>query len=247
MYGVAKAIHAKGGPAVAGFLVEKEIKYLRGVFLAPRRPCIAVLGGAKVSDKIKLIANLLSKVDCLLIGGAMAYTLLKAKGVTVGRSRVDNDRAEEVKLMLAQAGNKIVLPCDHVATDWFDAKKEAAGVPVSITGTRIPDNLMGMDLGSKTISAYRDIIGGAATILWNGPVGVFELTVYAHGTRETAKAIAEATERGAISVIGGGDTASAVENTGYASNMSHVSTGGGACLEFLQGETLPGIEVLDTK
>ena len=246
IYGVARAVQAKGGPAVAGFLVEKEVKYLGAVLAEPRRPFIAILGGAKVEDKLKLISRLLPKVDRLLIGGAMAYTLLKAKGVSVGRSRVDIACKAEMTQLLTRSADKIVLPSDHIATDRFDPQNLDAGDPVSIPAASIPDRLMGVDIGSQTVAAYADIIAGASTILWNGPVGVSEIATFAHGTEALAAAIADATERGAVSVIGGGDTAPAVERTGYAGKMSHVSTGGGACLEFLQGETLPGIEVLDS-
>lgn len=233
MYGIPKAIQSKNGPAVAGFLVERELQYLDALLLSPRRPFVALLGGAKISDKIKLISNLLPKVDRLLIGGAMAYTLLKAKGMAVGRSRIEDACVAEMRQMLDQAGNKIVLPSDHVATDRFDPKTRTVGQPVPVETASIPDNLMGMDLGGKTIAAYGNIMARAATILWNGPMGVFELDAFSRGTCEVAKAIAKATAGGAISVVGGGDTGSAVETTGYANRMSHVSTGGGACLEFL--------------
>ena len=242
MYGVAKAIQAKGGPAVAGFLVEKEIKYLHEAVSAPKRPFVAILGGAKVSDKIKLISKLLEKVDRILIGGAMAYTLLAAKGVKIGKSRVEADQVEEMKNLLAKAGDKIVLPVDHVATDNFES-----GKPVVVADVNIADNLLGMDIGPKTILLFGDEIAKAKTIVWNGPMGVFERPDYSKGTRAIAEAVAAATGKGAVSVIGGGDSAAAVEEMGLDSKMTHISTGGGASLEYLEGKAMPPIEVLDQK
>ena len=242
MYGLALAIRAKGGPAVAGFLVEKEIKYLHDAVANPRRPLLAILGGAKVSDKIKLISNLLAKVDRILIGGAMAYTLLKARGVNVGKSLVEADQVEEMKRLLASAGGKILLPTDHVATDDF-----AKGKPVAVADVNIPDNLLGMDIGPRTIQAFSAEIAKAKTIVWNGPVGVFERVEYAAGTRAIAEAVAQATDAGAISVIGGGDSAAAVEQMNLDKRMTHISTGGGASLEYLEGRPMPPLEVLDTK
>ncbi len=247
MYGVAKAIQAKGGPAVAGYLVEKEIKYLSEAVANPKRPFIAILGGAKVSDKIKLISNLLAKVDRILIGGAMAYTLLKAKGAKVGASRVEEDQVEEMKKLLASADGKIMLPEDHVCTDAFDFKAMTGGKPTVVAGVDIPDNLMGMDIGPRTIQAFGAVIAGAGTIVWNGPMGVFEAKDYATGTKAIAQALAQATDKGAVSVIGGGDSATAVEEMGLDKRMTHVSTGGGASLEYLEGKAMPPIEVLDKK
>jgi phosphoglycerate kinase len=244
VYGVSKAVQAKGGPAAAGFLVEKEIKYLSDAVAAPKRPFVAVLGGAKVSDKIQLISNLLGKVDRIIIGGAMAYTLLKAKGARVGKSKVEEDQVAEMTGLLSKAGEKIVLPCDHVATDRFDFKKMEAGAPVNVPDVNIPDNLMGMDIGPKSAEAFGRIIAAAKTIVWNGPMGVFELPAFAAGTKAVAEAIAKATDQGAISVIGGGDSATAVEEMGLDKRMTHVSTGGGASLEFLEGKALPGIAAL---
>ncbi len=247
MYGVAKAIQAKGGSAVAGFLVEKEIKYLSEVVANPKRPFVAILGGAKVSDKIKLISNLLAKVDRILIGGAMAYTLLKAKGVAIGKSRVEEDQIEEMKKILASAGHKIMLPVDHVATDQFDFKALSGGKPTVTAGVDIPENLMGMDIGPKTIQAFGDVVARAGTVVWNGPMGVFEAADFAAGTRAIAEALAKATDKGAVSVIGGGDSATAIEEMGVENRMTHVSTGGGASLEYLEGKAMPPIEVLDKK
>ncbi len=242
MYGAAKRIQAAGGPAVAGFLVEKEIQYLHKAVDSPKRPFVAILGGVKVSDKIKLIAKLLEKVDRILIGGAMAYTLLKAAGHAVGNSIVEEDKVDEMKGLLARAGEKILLPADHVATDDFDD-----GKPVSADGVDIPDGLMGMDIGPETISAFGEVIASAGTIVWNGPMGVFEKEAYAAGTRAVAEAVAEATDGGAISVIGGGDSAAAVEQMNLGDRMTHVSTGGGASLKYLEGKPMPPIEVLDQK
>jgi phosphoglycerate kinase len=247
MYGVAKNIQAKGGPAVAGYLVEKEIRYLSEAVANPKRPFVAILGGAKVSDKIKLISNLLAKVDRILIGGAMAYTLLKAKGIAVGKSRVEEDQLEEMKKLLAIAGDKIMLPVDHVATDQFDFKAMTGGKPTVTSGVDMPDNLMGMDIGPKTIQAFGDVITKAGAVVWNGPMGVFEAKDFAAGTRAIAEALAKATDKGAVSVIGGGDSATAVEEMGVENRMTHVSTGGGASLEYLEGKAMPPIEVLDKK
>ncbi|MCJ7543928.1 MAG: phosphoglycerate kinase [Phycisphaerae bacterium] len=247
MYGLPQAIRAKGGPAVAGFLVEKEIQYLHEAVANPRRPFLAILGGAKVSDKIKLISNLLGKVDRILIGGAMAYTLLKSQGVAVGKSRLEADQVEEMKKLLASAGNKILLPCDHVATDRFDAEKMQAGEPVAVADVNIPENLLGMDIGPKTVRAFGAEIAKAKTIVWNGPVGVFERDEYAGGTQAIAQAVAQATDSGAISVIGGGDSAAAVEQLHLEDRMTHISTGGGASLEYLEGRPMPPLEVLDAK
>ena len=242
MYGVAKAIQKKGGAAVAGYLVEKEIKYLADAVSNPRRPFVAILGGAKVSDKIKLISALLTKVDRILIGGAMAYTLLKAQGVTIGKSRVEEDQVEEMKKLLAGAGDKIVLPVDHVATDDF-----ANGKPQVVAGVNIPDNLLGMDIGPATVAKFSQIISECKTVVWNGPMGVFERPDYANGTQKVAEAVAAATVKGATSVIGGGDSAAAVEQMGLDSKMSHISTGGGASLEYLEGKDMPPISILDEK
>ena len=247
MYGVAKAIQAKGGPAVAGYLVEKEVRYLSEALTNPKRPFIAILGGAKVSDKIKLISSLLPKVDRILIGGAMAYTLLKAQGIVVGRSRVEDDQVEAMKNLLASAGNKIVLPSDHMVTDNFDFKAMTGSAAIVTPGADIPATAMGMDIGPKTIAVFRQLIADAGTVVWNGPMGVFEAAEYAAGTRAIAEALAEATARGAVSIIGGGDSAAAVEELGLEARMTHVSTGGGASLEYLEGKPMPPIEILDKK
>ena len=242
MYGAAKAVQAKGGPAVAGFLVEKEIKYLHEAVANPKRPFVAILGGAKVSDKIKLISSLLDKVDTILIGGAMAYTLLKARGVQVGTSLVEADQVEPMKALLERAGNKIILPCDHTCTDDF-----ANGLPVACDGCDIPENMMGMDIGPKTIEEFSEIVNAAGTVVWNGPMGVFEREEYAAGTIAVANACASATGHGAVSVIGGGDSATAIMKFGLADKVTHVSTGGGASLTYLEGKPMPPIDVLDQR
>jgi len=242
MWGLPRAIQAAGGSAVAGFLVEKEIKYLAEAVAQPARPFVAILGGAKVSDKIKLISALLDKVDKIIIGGGMAYTLLKSQGATIGKSLLEDDQVDAMKDLLARAGDKIVLPGDHICADDF-----ADGKPVANDSPSIPDNLMGMDIGPKSIEAFNRIITGAKTIIWNGPMGVFEKTDYATGTLAVAQALASATDGGAISVIGGGDSAAAVEQMGLADRMTHVSTGGGASLTYLEGKPMGPIEVLDQK
>ncbi len=242
MWALPQIIRAKGGPAVAGYLVEKEIRYLHDAVASPPRPFVAILGGAKVSDKIKLISALLGKCDTILIGGAMAYTLLRARGRAVGKSLVEADQVEPMKELLARAGGKIVLPCDHVGATDFDSD-EAKAVP----DVDIPDDLMGMDIGPKSVSAFEEIILAAQTVIWNGPMGVFERPAYAAGTKAIAEALARATAAGAVSIVGGGDSAAAVEQMGLAGKMTHVSTGGGASLTYLEGKPMPPIEVLDQK
>ncbi len=242
MWAVPQVVQEKGGPAVAGFLVEKEIRYLHEAVADPKRPFVSILGGAKVSDKIKLIDSLLQKVDRILIGGAMAYTLLKAKGHSVGKSLVEEDQVEEMKALLERGGEKILLPIDHVATADFNS-----GQPQVVEDTDIPDHLMGMDIGPETIRTFTEVINGAGTVVWNGPMGVFEKPAFAEGTRAVAQALAEATDSGAISVIGGGDSASAVAKMDLDEKMTHVSTGGGASLTYLEGKPMPPIEVLDDK
>ncbi|MBN1942161.1 MAG: phosphoglycerate kinase [Phycisphaerae bacterium] len=242
MWAVPRVILAKGGRAVAGYLVEKEIKYLHDAVAEPARPFVAILGGAKVSDKIKLISSLLGKCDNILIGGAMAYTLLKARGVKVGKSLVEEDQVEAMKDLLAKAGGKIVLPADHLGATEFTSDDAQA-----VDEENIPDDLMGMDVGPKTRNAFGDIIAAAKTIVWNGPMGVFERPAYAAGTKAIAEAVAQATDGGAISVIGGGDSVAAVEQMGLSERMTHVSTGGGASLTYLEGKPMPPIEVLEQK
>ena len=208
----------------------------------PKRPFVAVLGGAKVSDKINVINNLLEKADTIIIGGGMAYTFKKAQGFTVGNSLLEADKLDYAREMMAKAeakGVKFLLPSDNLCAAEFSA--EAA--PVSVEGD-IPDNLMGMDIGPKTVEQFAAAVQGAGTVVWNGPMGVFEFDAFAGGTRAMAKALAES---GAITIVGGGDSAAAVEQLGFADKMTHISTGGGASLEFLEGKELPGVAcLLDT-
>ena len=230
-------------PSVAGFLVEKEIKYLGGAMDDPARPFIAILGGAKVKDKIKVIDNLLNKVDALLIGGGMAYTFLKAQGKTIGNSKLDKDGLDTAKAALDKAAKKnipILLPVDHVVGDKFDAAAN-----IKIVGADIPDGWMGLDIGPETIKLFEGKLKTAKTIIWNGPLGVFEMDKFAKGTEDIAKYIAGL--KGVISIIGGGDTAAAVAKFKVDDKMSHVSTGGGASLEYLEGDGLPGIDALNDK
>ena len=212
----------------------------------PPKPMTAIIGGAKVSSKIAVLESLLKNASALIIGGGMAYTFLKAQGHSVGKSLVEDDFIDTAKKLLQAAEQKnvkIVLPLDHVCAETFSA--QAAAVPVN--GVDIADNLMGMDVGPKTLALYKDIILNSKSIVWNGPVGVFEFENFAKGTGEVAQLVAQATEKGAVSVVGGGDSVAAVNKFNLASKMSHVSTGGGASLEFLEGKTLPGIAVLETK
>ena len=226
-------------PAVSGFLIAKELEIMGKALDDPKRPFVAVLGGAKVSDKINVINNLLEKADTIIIGGGMAYTFKKAQGHTIGKSLLEADKLDYAKDMMAKAqakGVKFLLPTDHLCAAEFS--KEAA--PVA-TGEDIPDDLMGMDIGAETIAAFSAAVKGAGTVVWNGPMGVFEFPAFAEGTKALAKALAES---GAITIVGGGDSAAAVEQLGYADKMTHISTGGGASLEFLEGKELPGVACL---
>ena len=231
---------------VGGFLMEKEVKYLEPMVSNPPKPMTAIIGGAKVSSKIAVLESLLKNASALIIGGGMAYTFLKAQGHTIGKSLVENDFIDTAKSLLAAAASKnvkIILPVDHVCAESFSADAK----PVAIEALDIPDNLMGMDVGPKTLAIYKDTILASKSIVWNGPVGVFEFDAFAKGTGEVAHLVAEATGKGATSVVGGGDSVAAVNKFKLAGKMSHVSTGGGASLEFLEGKTLPGIAVLETK
>jgi 3-phosphoglycerate kinase len=234
---------AKFAPvAVAGFLMEKEVNYLEPIVTSPQKPLAAIIGGAKVSSKIAVLESLLKNASALVIGGGMAYTFLKAQGRKVGKSLVEDDQLDTAKKILdaaQSAGVEIVLPVDHIGAETF----EASAKPVPVDGVDLPDNLMGLDVGPKTLARYKEVLAGAKTIVWNGPVGVFEFEAFAKGTGETAKLVAEATGRGSITVVGGGDSVAAVNKFGLASKMSLVSTGGGASLELLEGRKLPGIEV----
>ncbi len=222
-----------------GYLLQKEIDYLSKLLEEPEHPYVAVLGGAKVSDKIGLIENMLEYVDSLLIGGAMSYTFLKSLGHDVGSSKVEDDKLEIARDLYERGETKIVLPTDHVAARSFDNDAEQQTVERDI-----PDGWMGLDIGPRTIDAFQEIIREGQTVVWNGPMGVFEMSNFAKGTISIAEAMAEATQSGALTVVGGGDSVAAVTQAGFADQISHVSTGGGAMLEFLEGKTLPGIAAL---
>ena len=231
--------------SAAGLLMEKELEYLGRALQHPEKPFIAILGGAKVSDKIAVIENLLTKVDALIIGGAMAYTFLKAQGQRVGKSRVEEDKLELAQKIIADAGKRgvrLLLPVDHIAADKFDAGAKPQTIAA---GQPIPDNLMGLDIGPQTAEQFSEEISRAATIVWNGPMGVFEMAPFAKGTFKVAHAVAD--NPGATSIVGGGDSVSAVKAAGVADKITHISTGGGASLEFLEGKKLPGVEALTDK
>jgi len=226
-------------PSAAGFLIEKEVKYLSELLQNPRRPFAAVLGGAKVSTKISVMKSLLSKVDYLLVGGAMSYTFLKARGENTGLSLVEDDFLEKAREIAAEAGNKLLLPSDHLISKSFKEPLESSAAGA------IPDGFYGVDIGPETLREYSRILKSAKTIFWNGPMGVFEVDAFAEGTKTIAGVIAEATKAGAVSVAGGGDSVAAINKTGLAEDFSHISTGGGASLEFVEGRNLPGIEALN--
>ncbi len=235
----------KGKPRVIGFLVEKELKYLGDALKNPDRPFIAILGGAKVSDKLGVIENLLDKVDRILIGGAMAYTFLKAQGKTIGKSRCENDFLDKANQLLALAkekGREVVLPVDSIIV-----KEIKEGAEHKTVGENVPDDWLGVDIGPATRKLFNSKIKDAKTVVWNGPMGVFEVEPFDAGTKAVATAVADATGRGARSIIGGGDSASAVQKLGLEDKISHISTGGGASLEFLEGKAFKCIEILDEK
>ncbi|MBQ6369967.1 MAG: phosphoglycerate kinase [Firmicutes bacterium] len=230
-------------PTVSGFLIEKEVKFLGDAVESPERPFVAIMGGAKVGDKIPVIENLMKKVDTIIIGGGMTYTFYKAQGYEIGTSILDEDSIELSKELLAkaeQAGVKIMLPVDAVVTDDF----EANNVIKTVAATEIPADMMGMDIGPKTIELYQAAIAEAKTVVWNGPMGVFENPKFETGTKAIAQALADSD---AVTVIGGGDSAAAVEQFGLKDKMTHVSTGGGASMEFLEGKVLPGIACIEEK
>ena len=230
-------------PAVCGYLIQKEIEFMGGALENPKRPLVAILGGAKVSDKIGVINNLLDKVDTLIVGGGMAYTFFVAKGYHVGTSLVEEDKVELAKDMMnkaAEKGVKFLLPIDNVVGKEFDADTEYQ----TINSDEFPEGWMGLDIGPKTRELFADAVKGSGTVIWNGPMGVSEWDHFANGTIAVATAVAES---GAISIIGGGDSAAAVQKLGFADKMSHISTGGGASLEFLEGKELPGIAALNDK
>ncbi|NLG84651.1 MAG: phosphoglycerate kinase [Firmicutes bacterium] len=237
--GVAKFLH----PAVAGYLMQKELEIMGKALTAPERPFVAILGGAKVKDKIGVITNLLEKVDTLIIGGGMAFTFFKAKGYEIGRSLLDEENIGFAREMMARAeakGVKLLLPVDTVVTDALKSPQVIQVVPAD----RIPAALQGVDIGPETRALFAAEIKGARTVVWNGPMGVFEIPQFAEGTKAIAAAMAAS---GAVTIVGGGDSAAAVEQLGFADRMTHISTGGGASLEFLEGKVLPGVAVLTDK
>lgn len=241
--GVARLVR----PAVAGLLMEKEIEFLGGLLARPERPFVAILGGAKISDKIKVLKNLLGKVDSMLVGGGMANAFLKAEGVDVGSSLCEEGSLGVAKEILSLASARkadFLLPVDYLAASKVEA---GASTVVLDKGKEIPRDFAIVDAGTKTVGRFCEVISRARTIFWNGPVGVFEIEDFARGTFEVARAVAAATEKGAVSVIGGGDTARAVGKAGVASKITHISTGGGASLEFVEGSELPGVAVLSRK
>jgi len=227
-------------PSYAGFLLEKEIEFLSKVTESPERPFIAIIGGAKISTKIGVIENLLKKVDKLLIGGAMAYTFLKKKGISVGKSLVEDEYLEIAGKILEKDSQKLILPVDHVIANDIEN-------PTRIENTSdesIPDEFIGVDIGKNSIKKYGEILKEAKTVFWNGPLGIFEKEEFSKGTREIGKIVASLTEKGAISVVGGGDSVAAVKKEGLQDKITHISTGGGASLEFVEGKELPGIKSL---
>lgn len=231
--------------SVAGFLMEKEIAFLGNAVEHPVRPFVAILGGAKVSDKLAVVSNLLTKVNTLIIGGGMAYTFLKAQGHNVGNSLCEMDQLQYAKDMIAKAkelGVNFLLPVDNVAADKFDAEANT-----QIVGDDIPDGWMALDIGPKTVELYSNAIKGAKTVVWNGPMGCFEMDKFSKGTFGVCAAVAEVKANGGVSIIGGGDSVAAVNKSGLADKMSHISTGGGASLEFLEGKALPGVVALSDK
>lgn len=248
-FGTAHRAHASTAgvadylPCVSGFLIEKEVKFLGSALQNPQRPFVAIMGGAKVGDKIKVIENLLTKVDTLIIGGGMSYTFYKAMGLEIGTSILDADNIDLAKMLLEKATSlnvKLLLPVDIVCADKFsnDAKYQ------TYSRDQIPSDMMGLDIGEETVKLYSEEIAKAKTVVWNGPMGVFEMENFAKGTKAIAEALAKSD---ATTIIGGGDSAAAVEQFGLADKMSHISTGGGASLEFLEGKILPGISIIEEK
>lgn len=239
--GVAEVMREEGKPAVAGLLMERELRFLGAALAAPERPFTAILGGAKISGKLDVIENLLPLVDHLLIGGAMANTFFRALGLEIGKSLVEEDRVAMAKELLERSGSKLILPVDCVVAG--EPKQNAR--TFLMNRTEIPPEGAVYDIGPKSVATFREFIERARTIVWNGPMGLFEVDAFAEGTRGLARAVADATDRGATSIVGGGDTVAAVEEADVADRITHISTGGGASLEFLEGRTLPGIAVLD--
>ncbi|MCP4589144.1 MAG: phosphoglycerate kinase [bacterium] len=229
-----------GKPRAIGFLIKKELDFLGEAVANPKRPFVAVLGGAKVSDKLGVIEVLADKCDHILIGGAMSYTFFAAQGLSTGRSLVEQDRLGDAKRLRELAGDKLVLPTDSVC-----ATEIAAGIETRVCAGAIPDDLMGLDIGPQTVGTYSKILAGAGTVVWNGPMGVFETPPFDTGTMAVARVLAEATTKGAITVIGGGDSAAAIDKAGLADQVTHVSTGGGASLEYLEGKPFKALDAID--
>ena len=235
-------------PAVSGFLMEKELKFLGDAVDNPVRPFVAILGGAKVSDKLAVVKNLIGKVDTLIVGGGMAYTFKKAQGMKVGNSLCEDDQLGYAKEMLdaaAARGVKFLLPVDNVIADKFPAEKDASDIQTKVEDGDIPDGWMGLDIGPKSVALFSEAIKAAKTVVWNGPMGCFEFAPLAKGTFGVCDAVATVKANGGTSIIGGGDSVSAVKKSGKAAEMTHISTGGGASLEFLEGKELPGVAALD--
>ncbi|GEL14669.1 phosphoglycerate kinase [Pediococcus cellicola] len=238
--GIATAMKAENKPVAAGFLMEKEIKFLGNAVDNPKHPFVAILGGAKVSDKIGVIDHLLDKADKVIIGGGMTYTFYAAKGLKIGNSLVEKDKIELAKQILEKAGDKIVLPTDNVVAEKFDND-----VPSKVVEGDIPDGYMALDIGPKSVKAFEDVLKDAKTVVWNGPMGVFEMSNYAKGTLEVGKFLGTLTD--ATTIVGGGDSTAAVKQLGVGDKLTHISTGGGASLEYLEGKTLPGIAAISDK
>ena len=241
--GAGEAMRRKGGPAVAGLLMEAELKFLGEALEDPERPFVSIIGGAKISGKIDVIEHLLPRVDRLLIGGAMANTFFEAMGLETGDSLVEADRVEMARGLLERAGDTLMLPEDCVVAIEADADAEPRTVPRDA----VPTGWKILDIGAETVAAFGDVVRDAGTVVWNGPMGMFEVAPFRRGTDGLAEAVADATDGGTTTIIGGGDTAAAVTEAGLEDRMTHVSTGGGASLEFLEGRTLPGVAVLDDK
>lgn len=237
-------ISANVSQAAAGFLMEKEIKFLGDAVANPVRPFVAIIGGAKVSDKIEIVKSLLEKADKVIVGGGMAYTFDAAKGYKIGNSLFEADKVELAKELMAEAGDRLVLPVDSVAADAFsnDAKTEVVDAAAGI-----PDGYMGLDIGPKSVKLFQDTLDGAKTVVWNGPMGVFEMPNFAKGTLAIAEELVKVTENGGTTIVGGGDSTAAVQQLGVADQLSHISTGGGASLEYLEGKELPGIAAITEK
>jgi phosphoglycerate kinase len=234
-------------PRAAGYLLKKELDFLGDSLENPKRPFVSIIGGAKISGKIDVIMALLPKVDKLIIGGGMAYTFLKAQGLEIGKSLVENDKIDLAKKLLDEAGDKIELPIDFNVTDSLDFGARTLGSLKSVPRDGIPADMESVDIGPESIKKFSDIIVNAGTVVWNGPMGVFEIEAASKGTFAVAQALVDATAKGAITIIGGGDSAAAIEQAGLEDKVSHVSTGGGASLEFLEGKALPGVTALSEK